>query len=274
MTARTWLGGGNNLASNPLDWSPNGAPHAGDTLTVQGTSAYTVNIQGNALAGDTLTVTDQNTTINLSNNAVAAIRTFYDPVINIAGTVHMSLDDENSQDTVNLAANAHWVGGFNVIYQTGITVNGGPGASFINNMNSQFGSSACGTFTVPVAGTGSMSATHFSTLEFKASVGSGQTIAVQSSTVKVDDPHAYAALTHLQGEGSIDLVGLTGNTSYALVGKYLELFHGNTVTWAAPFKIDPAASYGQGLEVVQAAGGVSIYQSGDPHAGLPLYHYV
>ena len=53
MTNRTWIGGGNNKASNPRDWSPNGAPQAGDTLTI---SSGTMTVSGNDLKGDSLNV--------------------------------------------------------------------------------------------------------------------------------------------------------------------------------------------------------------------------
>jgi hypothetical protein len=49
MTTRTWIGGGNNQASNAKDWSPNGAPQSSETLLV---SNGTINVNGNDLAGD------------------------------------------------------------------------------------------------------------------------------------------------------------------------------------------------------------------------------
>jgi hypothetical protein len=52
-TQRTWIGCGNNEASNPNDWSPTGAPQPGNSLNM---SAGTINISGDALAGDTLTI--------------------------------------------------------------------------------------------------------------------------------------------------------------------------------------------------------------------------
>ncbi len=52
MVARTWMGGGNNYASNSRDWSPSGAPQPGDQLSMYSGGVMTVT--GNALAGDTL----------------------------------------------------------------------------------------------------------------------------------------------------------------------------------------------------------------------------
>jgi hypothetical protein len=51
MTNRTWIGGGNDKASNPNDWSPTGAPQPGDTLTI---SSGTMYVSDDNLAGDTL----------------------------------------------------------------------------------------------------------------------------------------------------------------------------------------------------------------------------
>jgi hypothetical protein len=52
-TTRTWIGGGNNKAANPNDWSPTGDPQVGDSLMM---THGTMNVSGNGLAGDTLTV--------------------------------------------------------------------------------------------------------------------------------------------------------------------------------------------------------------------------
>src|SRR3954453_5193678 len=60
MTARTWIGGGNNQADNAKDWSPGGVPQAGDTLAVfppAGSPQQSVmNVKGNALAGDQVSI--------------------------------------------------------------------------------------------------------------------------------------------------------------------------------------------------------------------------
>ena len=67
-TTRMWIGGGDNQASNPHDWSdPNGlpgAPRPGDTLILNN---GTINISDNDLKGDTLTLAGEGPTINLDN---------------------------------------------------------------------------------------------------------------------------------------------------------------------------------------------------------------
>ena len=83
MTNRTWLGGGNNKASNPQDWSPAGAPPAGDALTLQ---SGTMDISGNELRGDALLVTgsaDIYTTDNAALNLEVDI-----PILSSTVNVH------------------------------------------------------------------------------------------------------------------------------------------------------------------------------------------
>src|ERR1700761_5989517 len=73
MTDLTWIGGGNNRASNPLLWSPASAPSAGDNLIVTASpdnpGPFTMNVKGDDLAGDTVSI-DARFTANLSKHAV------------------------------------------------------------------------------------------------------------------------------------------------------------------------------------------------------------
>jgi hypothetical protein len=70
MTARTYIGGGNNQASNPLDWSPTGVPQPGDALEAAVGSNLTMNVSGNALAGDSFNAAGISITANLTHHAV------------------------------------------------------------------------------------------------------------------------------------------------------------------------------------------------------------
>jgi hypothetical protein len=49
---RTWVGGGDNDASNPDNWSPVGTPEEGDDLLMP--NGGTMNIQDNGLASNPL----------------------------------------------------------------------------------------------------------------------------------------------------------------------------------------------------------------------------
>jgi hypothetical protein len=81
MTNRTWIGGGNNQASNPKDWSPKGAPHSGDALTM---NSGTMNVIHDDLAGDVLAINSG--TVNLTRGSNATIAANGDALINIQGT--------------------------------------------------------------------------------------------------------------------------------------------------------------------------------------------
>jgi hypothetical protein len=69
MASKTWIGGGNNQASNAADWSPTGAPRGGDSLSMESGTLY---VAGNSvLHGDTLTLDGQygqSATVNLNGN--------------------------------------------------------------------------------------------------------------------------------------------------------------------------------------------------------------
>jgi hypothetical protein len=87
----TWIGGGNNRASNPADWSTGTAPAAGDQLHVGsiGTQSgpFTLDVRGGDLAGNFL---DFSTglglgsvafTANLSHQANVTSGAFFHPAV-------------------------------------------------------------------------------------------------------------------------------------------------------------------------------------------------
>jgi len=103
MAARTWLGGRGNNAATAADWSPNGAPQPGDTLTM---THGTINIgANNPLGAGWLTVTG-NATVNLTNTTGDRLNftgAYQHPVL---------------KDTVNLANSEVWITG----HQANITI--------------------------------------------------------------------------------------------------------------------------------------------------------
>ena len=64
MTDRTWIGGGNNDASDPNDWNPTGVPLLGDSLLMP--DGGTMNIIGNDLVGDRLQVGNPNNSVDVT----------------------------------------------------------------------------------------------------------------------------------------------------------------------------------------------------------------
>ncbi len=97
-TSRIWIGGADNNAGNPQNWSPTGAPQPGDTLVLLDNGpfhAFTLHIRGNDLAGNTLTIGQTRDsgpafTLNLSDHAHATVRagilSQVKTKINVAGT--------------------------------------------------------------------------------------------------------------------------------------------------------------------------------------------
>lgn len=110
MTNRTWIGGGNNEASNPKDWSPTGAPQAGDTLVMNGETNNPINVSDYNLRGNSLNVQGGANTINMSN---------------AAGTIEQISSigpDDNISDT---CINVSWHSKFNATAAPEPVANGG-----------------------------------------------------------------------------------------------------------------------------------------------------
>jgi hypothetical protein len=113
MTTLTWIGGGNNHASNYLDWSPNQVPQPNDILEVgaSGNSGiFTMNVSGNDLAGDDLEIfAGAEFTANLSQKAeMTASDLFSGPTIfNLSqqSTLSLSISRVES-NTINLSQNS------------------------------------------------------------------------------------------------------------------------------------------------------------------------
>jgi hypothetical protein len=122
-TTRTWTGAVNNDASNPGNWTPSGAPAAGDTLNVSATVtsgppwtvSETLDISGGALHGDQLNVggTGLAATLNLSHHATADVSFGgfgTQLTVNVDGndTLNLSMPGEINATsiTVNLADHA------------------------------------------------------------------------------------------------------------------------------------------------------------------------
>jgi hypothetical protein len=232
MTTRTWIGGGNNKASNPRDWSPTGTPQPGDTLTM--TPNATINIRGNDLAGDTLNLTD-NDTVNLSKGAHAVVDAGYSPptsvsdvfAFNISGTDTLTLGLSANDSVVNIAANSKWIGGFDLSLGVRLTVNGDAHASFENQTSSVNRSFA--TINADVTGTGQFSVT-FGSVEFMKSVSAGQTVKDVIGGVQIDHPSEfYGSVVLNSALNVIDLMGLAKADSYTFKNDMLSIYSAGKV---------------------------------------------
>jgi hypothetical protein len=264
--ARTWIGGGNNNANRVADWSPHGVPQPGDTLTMA--NGTMMNLTGNQLAGDGLTV---------GNGSTATI--------NISGVTSLKLDDGVSlgpaaNTTVNLAANSKWIGGFNVAPLSHITVNGA--GTLYNNTSSTITGTATIAPSVAGSGTITVAESHGSNgkLEFLHGVGAGQTLDITrgyglgtGGKVTVDDVKDFHATTNLS-LGDLLLKGVTAS-SYAFEGNTLIL---NTTKGALDLTVNNTPLVGlpagTAIGVSQLAGGVlDVFKGGGYSGGtlVPLH---
>ena len=116
---RTWEGGGNNSAANPNDWSPTGVPQRGDQLDI---THGTINISGNNLAGDTLSlaysgVAGAVTNIDTQNNAILKLGGAVNGGASI--NVHVTGQLNLTAHVAGIAGTLTFIGGsINVVEQT------------------------------------------------------------------------------------------------------------------------------------------------------------
>ncbi len=228
MTTRIWIGGGNNKASNPKDWSPTGAPQPGDSLLITGSPNAmppngTINIAGNDLAGDTLTAgsipTHSIVTINLSHDATLNLETLVQGIIvipqsttiNITGDATLTGDTlapYNTQ-TINIG---HGTLTLDNLSTTGpavgqsVVINSSGGALKLQGNTNEDANSTI-AINAPVKGTGMF--LDGGSLTFSDSVARGITTDLTSgmSFLQVDEPKHFLGLVDLTG-GQIDLNGL------------------------------------------------------------------
>jgi hypothetical protein len=297
MTTRTWIGGGNNRANNPKDWSPNGLPAAGDLLVA---TSGTMNVQGNELGGpgtlglSTLQL-NGNVDVKLSQNAnVMPIDVEGGaPRIDVTGTAKFMLSTSAGSATVNLAANSAWVGNFSAF--TGTTrINGNSHAQFITNSEASGATEINGSPAYVVInanigkGSSEIDAMAGASIEVGGSVADGQLFAANAfssdfgltlskpGVLKIDHPAQFAGAVKL-GVGEIDLVGLAGATSWSFARDILSIYSGanviDKITVHQTTSLAGSAVSGA-IAVERTSAGVAIFRSGEPHAAgtvLPFH---
>jgi hypothetical protein len=247
MASRTWIGGGNNHADNPKDWSPRSVPQPGDQLII---ASGTMEIRGDELANiGGLTVAGE-CTLDLTNATIAGIGiygsenppfTWYPPCypeINLKGTNAFYLGvHAMGSTTVNLAENSEWIGGFSTAggvhspYTSSIVINGEAHATFINT-----GSYIAGTpglanvINADIGGVGSFDF-WYGSLEVGKVVGAGQSFVLSDSNevLRIDQPKQFAGIVELKGADRIDLMNLAKDDSYTYQNDMLTIYSGNKV---------------------------------------------
>jgi hypothetical protein len=239
----TWVGGGNNLASNPADWSPGVAPAAGDALTM---GSGTMALSGNALAGDTLSVSAGATvTINTMN----------------ATTLDLSTTSPGTNITIDQAAggtltlNAHLISSV-------LNVSGGTlsfiGTSTFDAFTTTLGANLTGTGTLSLYGGNATG----ESMEVKGSVGSGLAFDISSNGagdagLQIDHPSSFGAAITFQAPGYVAFMGIKATQGELLNGT-LDLFNGSTLVAKARVADDTGSAQPAALQLQQNSLGVML----------------
>jgi hypothetical protein len=235
MPNRTWIGGGNNKASNPNDWSPTGAPQAGDSLILpQGV----INISANDLKGDTLSIppgsdniepieinTSKNARLNL---AAPGSRPNFSPIdVNVDGKLRFTAD---------------------IVALDKLSFSGGT----IQFIGSSTFSGSTQVFDDRLAGSGTLnliSATHFNEhTEINGKVGRGLTFNLRGggppfTSLQIDDPSEFHAVIDFApavapaGFGYVAFMGLHV-TRADLRNDMLRMFDGNKLVDTTRLSLD------------------------------------
>jgi hypothetical protein len=298
MANKTWLGGGNNEASNPNDWSPAGVPTFADGMTM---THGTMNIDALSLGANpefagvrnnTGLITSGNVMINLSNGAGADVGIDSGhTTINVQGTDNLFVVPLNGgSTTADLAAHSEWVGGFTAI--TGPLTIRGPGifdsnaslsvppvdnGVFNSAQGVQGGSSAFGpdvvTINSDIIGTTPLVAYNGGTLALGGSVSSQVTIplgadpptAPNPGILEIDHPKQFLGTVQL-ALGEIDLNGLARADSYTYQNDLLSIFDGKSVIDTLSLQQIALAQDTPNIafSVERTAHGVSIYTDANP----------
>jgi hypothetical protein len=211
MTTRTWIGGGNNEASNPRDWSPAGAPQPGDSLSLD---TGTLGISGNALAGDTLTI-GGGATVDIDTNHAAILK-----LATQEPGAHINIRVA-SGSTLTLTAD---FGSYSYL-----NVSGGRlafiGTSTFGAFSTVLSDTLVGSGTLDLNG-GDASG---ESMEINGAVGPGLTFNINSmpgdAGLQIDKPLSFAADIHMQQSGWVAFIGLHA-TSGELRNGLLEIFDG------------------------------------------------
>jgi hypothetical protein len=211
-TSLTWVGGGDNQASNSVDWSPHGVPGVGTALSMpQGT----MNVSGDDLKGNSLRLGPA-TTVTMANNA--AVHVFIDNMGNGPETFNASGDASlalagggvGGDVTVNLKGLTHLVLTDSLGYGS-LTINGS-GASTEIRGNQLAG--AHGVLHTDLVGEGRIqSATHYdgAPITVDGRVASGITVAAGMGDVIISQAAKFDGIFNSWSVSLPDLIA----TSYS-----------------------------------------------------------
>ena len=235
----TWVGGGDNLATDPADWSTNTAPAAGVQLFM---GSGTMNVVGKALAGNTLNITSGATAnINVSGQSSLKLAT---PLPGTTINVNVAADSK-------LTLNAH-------VISSNLNIPGGTISFVGSNTFAAFKT----VLTDKLVGTGTLNLFGGNAtgefMEINGSVGHGLSFNISApgpddAGLQIDNPASFHGAVTLHS-GYVAFAGVQATTAELLDG-VLELFNGNTLVNSTRFTSSPNDP-GATLQVQQNAFGV------------------
>lgn len=237
-----WVGGANNRAANPADWSPAVAPGPGDTLTM---GSGTMNLSGDGLAGDILTI-DPGATANIHTHGATSL-----DIRTVEPSAHINIEVGH---TGTLTLNA-------VIGSSYLNVSGGT-LSFIGT--SEFGAFST-VFSDNLVGTGTLNLNGGNAageaMEINGSVGPGLTFDISSpgpgdAGLRIDRPAEFRGDIVLQS-GYVAFMGIQATRGELLNG-VLDMFNGCQLVGTARFTSAPNNVAGAGLQMQQNSEGVML----------------
>ena len=205
----TWVGGGSNLASDPANWTPAAAPKPGDTLHI---GSGTIDVRGNALAGDTLSTLPFGGTVDIDAERAAKLDLVVGPNVttnvDVHGAVTLNVSNTN-QGRLNTSGGTIRFVGANAL-----------------NGSQVFDDRLTGNATLSLyGGQGEGDLT-----EVNGAVGRGLTLALTGiSQLKIDQPAKFQAAIDVSHPGIINDVTFAGlhATSADLLDGILLLFNGD-----------------------------------------------
>jgi len=280
-----WLGGGNNHASNSKLWS-NGVPVAGESLSVEtGTNSpgpFTMNVSGNDLAGDIVSVAAILTanlsthavmaanvtggqtaaTLNLSGGDTVSVNAGFggSATVNMVGNNTATIGANRASATVNLASGAIFTGTILGGYAGHVTVNGGGMCSSFNNNGNSEADAPGGSETVNVAVIGKgIFAVDGGNISFLKAVGPNQSVNMEYGSIAIYDPADFhASVTLSGGLAQISLSNMAAADSYSFENGLLDIWSGNSIIDALKLTNNSAAGYGFLVEPPTGTGSLLI----------------
>lgn len=231
-TDRTWIGNqdGNNNASNPDNWNPTGVPQPGDALSMP---SGTMNVRGNDLAGDTLSVNAPALplqTIDINTSAAARLHLHLSSSSSPTATVNV-----NVQGTVMLTADVPGFNGFPRLNVSGGTIHFVGSSTF--TAAQVFDDNLIGSAALNLTAPGGTHSTEY--MEIKGAVGGGLTFNISANgppnvSLLIDNPSQFHGLIDIHtappptpsGWGYVAFMGLHV-TSWDIRNDMLQMFNGN-----------------------------------------------